>query len=131
MSQDTRDPSFVFDLSSPVSAELPLSINVLRDYTLEFEIKVERTLMDLRKCLKEVVRDRDCCQELANTLIKDIEKINSAYESELVTFRAKLDRRGPSPLGTEAEYVQLRSLIVGLEDEITDLTQRFVALDHT
>ena len=131
MSQDTRDPSFVFDLSSPVSAELPLSINVLRDYTLEFEIKVERTLMDLRKCLKEVVRDRDCCQELANTLIKDIEKINSAYESELATLRAKLDRRGPAPLGTEAECVQLRSPVVGLEDEITDLTQRFVALDHT
>ena len=112
----------MFDLSSPVSAELPLSIDVLRDYTLEFEIRVERTLMDLRKCLREVVRDRDCCQELANTLIKDIEKINSAHESELATLRAELNRRGPAPLGIEAECVQLRSPVVGMKDEIPNLT---------
>ena len=49
---DTGDPSFVFDLSSLVSAKLPLSIDVLRDYTLEFEIRVERALMDLRECLR-------------------------------------------------------------------------------
>ena len=87
--------------------------------------------MDLRKCLREVVRDRDCCQELANTLIKDIEKINSAHESELATLRAELDRKGPAPLGIEAECVQLRSPVVGLEDEILNLTQRFASLDHT
>ena len=40
MWRDTRDPSFVFDLSSPVSVELPLSVDILRYYTLEFEIKV-------------------------------------------------------------------------------------------
>jgi len=46
----------VFDLSSPVLAKLPLSANVLRDYTLEFEIRVERALMDLRECLREASR---------------------------------------------------------------------------
>ena len=49
MWQDTRDPSFMFDLSSPVSAELPLPADVLRDNTLEFEIRVERALMDLKE----------------------------------------------------------------------------------
>ena len=39
-----RDPIFVFDLSSPVLAKLPLPADVLRDYTLEFEIRVERAL---------------------------------------------------------------------------------------
>ena len=49
MWRDTRDPSVVFDLSSPVSAEVPLLTNVLRDNTLEFEIRVERALMDLKE----------------------------------------------------------------------------------
>ena len=47
--RDTRDPNVVFDLSSPVSAEVPLLTNVLRDNTLEFEIRVERALMDLKE----------------------------------------------------------------------------------
>ena len=34
----------MFDLSSPVLAKLPLPADVLRDYTLEFEIRVERAL---------------------------------------------------------------------------------------
>ena len=47
--------------------------------------------MDLRKCLKEAVRDRDYCRELADTLIEDVEEMSSAQECELATFRAELD----------------------------------------
>ena len=58
--RDTKDPSFVFDLSSPVSAELPFLADVLRYYILEIKIRVKRALMDLRQCLREAARDRDC-----------------------------------------------------------------------
>ena len=39
--------------------------NILRDYTLEFKIRVERAFADLRECLREAVRDRDYCRGLA------------------------------------------------------------------
>ena len=55
----------------------------------------------------------------------------NAYESELATLRAKLDRRRLAPPHTETEYVQLRSHVMGLEDELANLTQRFTDLDHT
>ena len=45
---DTRDPSFVFNLSLPILTELQFLADILRDYTLEFEIRVEKVLMDLR-----------------------------------------------------------------------------------
>ena len=131
MLQDTRDPSFVFDLSSSVLAKLPLPVDILRVYALEFEIKVERALMDLMECLREAIKDKDCYWELAETLMEDIEEMSSAHKSEFATHRAELDRRGLALLGMEAEYVQLRSLIVGLENELADLTQRFATLDHT
>lgn len=54
---DTRDPSFMFDLSLPASAELPLSTDVLRDYTLEFKITVEWALIDLGDFLRKAVGD--------------------------------------------------------------------------
>ena len=79
--------------------------DVLRDYTLEFKIRVERALMDLRECLREAVKDKDCCRELADTLMEDIEEMRSAHESELTTLKDELDRRGPAPLSTEAKYV--------------------------
>ena len=131
MWRDTRDPSFVFDLSSPVSVELPLSVDILRYYTLEFEIKVKRAFMDLRECLRKAVRDRDCCRELTDTLMEDNQEMSSAHESELGTLKAELDRKGPALPSTEAECVWLKSRVVGLEDELTDLTRRFAALDHT
>ena len=131
MWRDTRDPSFVFDLSSPVSVELPLSVDILRYYTLEFEIKVKRAFMDLRECLRKAVRDRDCCRELTDTLMEDNQEMSSAHESELGTLKAELDRKGPALPSTEAECVRLKSRVVGLEDELTDLTRRFAALDHT
>ena len=77
----------MFDLSSPVSIKLPLLADVLRDYNLEFEIRVERALIDLR----EAVRDRDYYRELANTLMEDIEELSSVHESELATLKAELD----------------------------------------
>ena len=77
----------MFDISSPVSIKLPFLADVLRDYNLEFEIRVERALIDLR----EAVRDRDYYRELANTLMEDIEELSSVHESELATLRAELD----------------------------------------
>ena len=71
------DPVFVFDLSSPISIDMPLPADILRDYTLEFEIKVERALADLRECLREAVRDKDCCREIADKLMVDIEEMRS------------------------------------------------------
>jgi len=57
---------------------MPLLMDILRDYILEFEIKVEKALADLRECLKKVVRDRDCGGEIANTLV--------SLEDELVVL---------------------------------------------
>ena len=68
----------MLDLSSLISTYLPLPADILRDYTLKFEIKVEMALSDLKECLKEAVRDRDCCRELADTLMEDIEEMSSA-----------------------------------------------------
>jgi len=129
--RDTRDPSFVLDLSSPVSVELPLLANVLRDYTLEFEIRVKKALTDLWECLREAVKDRDYCRELTNTLMEDIEEMSSVYGSKLATLRAELDRKGSAPSGIEAECVQLRFRVMSLEGELAALTRRFAALDHS
>ena len=80
----------MFDLSSPVLVELPLSADVLGDYTLEFEIRVKRAFMDLRECLRKAVRDRDCCRELTDTLMEDNQEMSSAHESELAILRESL-----------------------------------------
>ena len=129
--RDTRNPGFVLDLSSPVLVELPLLANVLRNYTLEFEIRVKRALTDLWECLREVVKYRDYCRELTNTLMEDIEEMSSVYGSKLATLRAELDRKGSAPSSIEAECVQLRFRIMSLEGELAALTRRFVALDHS
>ena len=81
--------------------------------------------------MREAVKDRDCCRELADTLMKDIEEMSSVQESELAALREELDQKGPAPLNIEVEYVQLRSWVMGLENELTALTQRFVSLYHT
>ena len=101
--QDTRVPVFVFDLSSPVSTDMPLPADILRDYTLEFEIRAEKALADLRGCLREAVRDRDYCREIADTLTKDIEEMSNVQESKLAAFRAEFNQRGPAPPGIEAK----------------------------
>ena len=59
MWQDMRDLVFVLDLLLPVSTDMPLPADILRYYTLEFEIKVERAFEDFRECLREAVRDKD------------------------------------------------------------------------
>lgn len=46
--------------------------------------------------MREAVRDRDCCREIADTLLKDIEEISSVKESELIALRVEIDRRGPA-----------------------------------
>ena len=57
--RDTKDPGFVFDLSLLLSTELPFPADILRDYTLEFEIRIEKALIDLREFLREAIKDRD------------------------------------------------------------------------
>ena len=49
----------MLDLSSLVLIDMPFSTDILRDYTLKFEIRVEKALADLRECLREVIKDRD------------------------------------------------------------------------
>ena len=70
----------MFDLSLLVSTDMPFPVDILRDYTLEFKIRVKRTLTDLKECLREATRDRDCSRELVDTLIEDIEEISSMQE---------------------------------------------------
>ena len=110
-----------------VLTDIPILADILRDYTLEFEIRVERALANLKWCLREAVRDNDCCREIADTLME----MSSMQESELVALKAKLDWSGLAPSSIEAECVQLRSRVVGLDDELAALTRRFAALDHT
>lgn len=99
----------MFDLSLPSSTELPLLADVLRDYTLAFEIRVKRALVDLREFLRGAIKDRYCCRELANTLMEDIEEMGSVHNSELTTLGVELNRRGPAPLSIKAECIHLRS----------------------
>ena len=118
-------------LSSPIWIDLPLLANILRDYTLEFVIIIKRALIDLRECLREAVRDKDYCREITDTFMEHIEEISNEKESELTTFRAELYWKGPTPPGTKVECIQLRSRVMGLEDELMAFTRRFVTLDHT
>ena len=67
----------MFDLSSPISIDMPLPDDILRDYTLEFEIRVEKALVDLRECLGEAIKDNDYSRELADMLVEDIEDISN------------------------------------------------------
>ena len=131
MWRDTRDLILVLDLSSLVLTDMPLSADILRDYTLEFEIRVKRALVNLRECLREAIRDKDYFREIANTLMEDIKEMSSMQENELATLRVELNRKGLAPLNIEAEYIQLRSWVAGLKDKLVAFTQRSVALDHT
>ena len=100
-----RDSVFVLDLWLLVSTNMPLSADILRDYTLKFKIKVEKALTDLRECLREAVRDRDYCREIVDTLMEDIEETSNVQESEITAFRVELDRRGLTLPGIKAECV--------------------------
>ena len=76
----TRDPCFIIDLSLSDSLDPRLPANILRDYTLEFEVRVERTLRDLRECLEKAIRDRDCCKEAFDAIIEDFDEMRVTYE---------------------------------------------------
>ena len=52
-----------------------LLANILRDYTLEFEVRVKSTLKDLRECLAEAIRDRDCYKEAFNAIMEDFDEM--------------------------------------------------------
>ena len=67
----SRDPCFIVDLSvlDPFDPHLPGDI--LRDYALDFEVRVKSTLGDLRECLIETIRDKDCCRELLDATVED------------------------------------------------------------
>ena len=55
---------------------MPLLADILKAYTLEFKIRVEKALTDLRECLSETIRNRDCNRELVDTLMEDIKEIS-------------------------------------------------------
>ena len=80
----------------------------MRDYTLEFEVRVESTLRDLRECLTEAIRDRDCYREFLDAMVEDYDEMGRVYEAELATHRAELKHRSPAPLIIDAECIQLR-----------------------
>lgn len=129
--RDMQDPVFVFDLSSLVFTNMPLPVDILRDYTLEIELRVEGALADQRECLREAIRDKDCSRELVDMLIEDIKKMSSVQVRKLPTLKVELDQRGPALPSIEAECEQLKSRVTSLEDELAALTWRFSTLDHT
>ena len=102
--------------------------DILRDYALEFEVRVESTIRDLRECLTKAIKDWDCYRELLDTTMEDYYKMGRAYEVELATLRVELEQRTLAPLATEVECIQLRSRVTSLESELADLTQRFTVL---
>ena len=67
-------PCFIIDLSLSNPLNLRLPVDVLRDYTFEFEVRVESALRSLRECLVEVVRDRDYCKGAFDVVLKDFDK---------------------------------------------------------
>ena len=101
----SRDPCFIADLSvlDPFDPRLPTDI--LRDYALKFEVRVESTLRDLKECLTEAIKDRNCCKELLDATMEDYDEIRKAYEDELAIFRAELKQRSSGPLAKEVECI--------------------------
>ena len=65
--------------------------------------------------MKKAIKDRDCCREIDDTLMEDIEEMSSVQESELTALRVELDRRGPAPPGIKAECALLISQVVRFE----------------
>ena len=65
----------------------------MRDYTLEFEVRVESTLWDLRECQTEAIRDRGCCKEILDATVEDFDEMGRTYEAEYTTFRVELKQR--------------------------------------
>ena len=68
-----------------------LSIDILRDYALEFEVKVKSTIRDLRECMTEAIKDWDCYKELLDAMVEDYDEMGRAYKVELATLRVELE----------------------------------------
>ena len=69
----------------PLNLHLP--VDILRDYSLKFEVKVESTLRDLRECLVKAIRDRDYCKEILDAIMKDFDEMGRTYMVELTHFK--------------------------------------------
>ena len=65
--------------------------DILSDYALEFEARVESALRDLRKCLIEGIGDKDCCKELLDATVEDYDEMERAYVAMLATLRVELE----------------------------------------
>ena len=68
----------------PLNLHLP--VDILRDYSLKFEVKVESTLRDLRECLVKAIRDRDYCKEILYAIMEDFDEMGRTYMVELTHF---------------------------------------------
>ena len=53
--------------------------------------KLRVLLRDLRECLIEAIRDRDCRKELLDATMEDYDEMGRTYEVKLATLRAKLE----------------------------------------
>ena len=82
----TRDPCFIIDLLVLDPLNLHLPVDILRDYALKFEVKVESTLRDLRECLVKAIRDRDYCKEILDAIMEDFDEMGRTYMVELTHF---------------------------------------------
>ena len=93
----TQDSCFIIDLSVLDLFDLHLPTSIWRDFTQEFEVRVQSTLRDLKECLTEATRDRDCCKEILDATMEDFDDIGRTNEAELVTLRAQLTQRDQVP----------------------------------
>ena len=53
--------------------------------------KLRVLLGDLRECLIEAIRDRDCRKELLDATMEDYDEMGRTSEAEHTTLRAKLE----------------------------------------
>ena len=89
--RSSRDPCFIVDLSVPNPLDPCLSADILKDYALEFEVRVESTIRDLKECLTEAIRDWDCYRELLDAMVEDYDEMERDYEAKLATLRVELE----------------------------------------
>ena len=86
----------------------------MRDYALEFKVRVKSTLRDLRECPKNSIRDRDCYRELLDATMEDYDEMGRTYEAELANLRAKLEQRSLVPSATEVEFEIMQTALCTL-----------------
>ena len=99
----TIDSCFIIDISISDPFDPHLLVDILRDYILEFEVRVESIRKDLRECLIGAIRDRDCCKEIFYATMEDFDEMGRTYEVELTTLRVDLAQRDQLPSAMDAE----------------------------